>query len=542
MKALSTQTTIFKDLFDESQTRYAKARNAFLLSLCMSTMVTMAILLWRYSSPINYSPASKSGMTVILAGALVFASIVTFRRWIKLRDAKKPLERFLHCESIVHEASRGNQFQAINRALQGMQELAKTNRLAAAFMRDQSASVIKRSTLLKRKALNEELKVEKDRAEQKLRETIRAKKRCHPIKKAKSSLEESIQLLKNRRHEIDEQWNAAIKQASWWTQLTAEGPNFRQMDEHIRKLEAANIRFNAKYGAEVLRIDFAFDRIQARAKLRIDAAVSNAETWIAQVEHHGPTPKHLLSTGMWCSAMSIPVSIWGDLINAGSVYDAMRAVNSNFAGMSDFEIWMDTLVMQPESLAGLISLTKGAYFEQLVAGNTGGDLFEHFNHPETDITIDGVDFQLKATDSVSYVESVPDHIPVIATTEVAAQSDAIDSGISNAELSQSIELAVGGSVIDVGDSAADAIISGIGGIGLFASIAGINHYAKQVENGGDQVEAAFEGLGVAITGTVKAAVDLAEMGHKVVMSRPSRFIGRQIKKAAIKLDDKLMGN
>ncbi len=541
MKSRSARTTTFRDLLVESKSRYANARDGFLLSLSMTTMVTIIILLWRYATPSDDSLVSESGLTFFVAGTLFFASIVILSKWIKFQDAKKPLECFLNFESMVHEASRGNQFQVINRALHGMQELAKTDPLAAAFMRDQSAPVIERSTLLKKEALSEELSVENNKAERKLREFMLAKRRCHPINKAKLSLEKSIQLLETRRQEIVEQWDAAIKQASWWTQLTAEGPNLSQMDEHIRKLEAANVRFNEIYGEEVPKIGLAFNQIEARAKLRIEAAAAHAESWIAQVEHDGPTPKHLLSTGMWCSAISIPVSIWGDFATAGSVYDALRSVNSNFAGMGDFEIWMDTLVMQPESLAGLVSLTKGAYFEQIVASNTGGDLFENFNHPDTDITIDGVEFQLKATDSVSYVESVPDHIAVIATTEVAAQSDAVDSGVSNAELSQSIELTLGGSVVDAGDTAADAIIAGIGGIGLFASIAGINHYAKQVENGGDQVEAAFEGLGVAITGTAKAAVDLAEMGHKVVMSGPSRFIGRQIKKAAIKLDDKLMG-
>ena len=129
------------------------------------------------------------------------------------------------------------------------------------------------------------------------------------------------------------------------------------------------------------------------------------------------------------SGLSIPVSITGDLYSANAVFDALRGVNSNFENMSNTEIWWETLWMSPESLAGLTSLTKGAYFEQLVAGDTGGELFEHFNHADTDITIDGIEFQLKATDSVGYINSVDDDIPVITTSEVAAQSTAIDSGI-----------------------------------------------------------------------------------------------------------------
>ena len=60
--------------------------------------------------------------------------------------------------------------------------------------------------------------------------------------------------------------------------------------------------------------------------------------------------------------------------------------------------------------------------EQLIAADTGGELFEHFNHPGSDIVIDGVEYQIKATDSTSYINSVADDIPVISTSEVASET------------------------------------------------------------------------------------------------------------------------
>jgi hypothetical protein len=175
-----------------------------------------------------------------------------------------------------------------------------------------------------------------------------------------------------------------------------------------------------------------------------------------------------------------------------------------------------------------------------VAADTGGQLFEQFNNPGTDIVIDEVAFQLKATDSASYVYSVDDSIPVIATSEVALITGAIDSGYSNKELTDTIDRALGGTVIDIGDSAADAILAGLGGLGFFATIEGINHAAKKVENGGDAVEAMFEGVGVAIEGTARALVGAAEMSFNVLASRPSRFVGRVLFGWIKKLDDKMM--
>ena len=265
-----------------------------------------------------------------------------------------------------------------------------------------------------------------------------------------------------------------------------------------------------------------------------------AEAFIQYGRYEDDFNGAMLQKALWFSAMSVPVSVWADVDSAMDVYDVLRSVNGNFDGMSDADIWWESLIMPAESLAGLTALTKGAYFEQLVAADSGGQLHEHFNHADTDIVIDGVAFQIKATDSEQYIYSVEESIPVIATSEVAATTAAIDSGYSNEDITNTVDLALGGTVVDVGDTAADAILTGLGGLGLFATIEGINHASAKYENGGDGVEAIFEGAGVAIEGTARALVGAAEMGYNVLNSRPSRFVGRTLLKGLKKLDEKLM--
>ncbi|MBQ1558505.1 MAG: hypothetical protein IIZ69_10285, partial [Pseudomonas sp.] len=63
---------------------------------------------------------------------------------------------------------------------------------------------------------------------------------------------------------------------------------------------------------------------------------------------------------------------------------------------------------------------------------------------------------------------------------------------------------------------------------------------ERYKNGGDGVEALFEGAGVAIEGTARALVGTAGLGYKVLSSRPSRFIGRTLLAGLKKLDDKMM--
>jgi hypothetical protein len=122
---------------------------------------------------------------------------------------------------------------------------------------------------------------------------------------------------------------------------------------------------------------------------------------------------------------------------------------------------------------------------------------------------------------------------------VALSTGAIDSGISNNDISDVVDNALGGTVLDVGDTTVDAILSGLGGLGLFATLEGINHATKKYEKNGDVEEAIFEGAGVAIEGTAKALVGTAEMSYKILASRPSRFIGRLLLKICKKIEKKL---
>lgn len=86
-----------------------------------------------------------------------------------------------------------------------------------------------------------------------------------------------------------------------------------------------------------------------------------------------------------------------------------------------------------------------------------------------------------------------------------------------------------------------ARFAGVGGFGFFATREGLNHAVKINKNRGDGVEANFERAGVAIEGTARALVGAAEMGYKVLSSKPSRFVRRMMLKGLVKLDEKMTG-
>jgi hypothetical protein len=381
------------------------------------------------------------------------------------------------------------------------------------------------------------------KAADKISPFLTAEKNDLPIFKARLHIKASLGFLEGRHEELQEQWDAAYEQFSWWNKLKySGGPDFSEIERMLKDLRFMDRQIESKHGEDFTAIEKHFESLKEQANSRVLEARRLAREFIHEIDGEASVGSGVLRKSMWLSMLSIPVSIWSDADQAANVFDAVRSVNGRFEGMSDAEIWWETLFLPTESLAGLAALTKGSYFEQLVSADTGGQLHEHFNHPDTDIVIDGTAFQLKATDSESYLSTVADGVPVIATSEIAIATGSIDSGYSNEELSTAVDLALGSTVVDIGDTTVDAVLTGVGGLGFFATLEGLNHTVKKHENGGDGVEAMFEGAGVAIEGTARAFVGAAEMSYKVLSSKPSRFVGRVIRKGLVKLDERMMAD
>lgn len=373
---------------------------------------------------------------------------------------------------------------------------------------------------------------------------IDAAKNASPVLRALRHLKENIAYLNARRAELDAQWSVAYESFSWWNKLTQPSADFSELDALLAKLKRIHSSLSIRHSNEISAINKHFDLIRLNSTQRVMELKEVLEDEILNLNRLDAMGDRLLIQALIFSALSLPLSIWNDVDRASEIYEVLRRVNSNFEGLTETEIWWETLLMPSESVAGLAALAKGAYLEHLVAEDMGGTLFEHFNHPNTDIIVDGVAYQIKATDSESYIASVADGIPVISTSEVAQVRGAIDAGYTNEELDESVNLALSGPVIDFSDASVDALLSGIGGLGVLATISGINHAVEAHKNGGEAVESAFEGLGVAIEGTARGLVNAAELGTKVgtgiLLSRPSRFIGRSLRKGLQKLDNKLM--
>ena len=355
----------------------------------------------------------------------------------------------------------------------------------------------------------------------------------NPIIATHNTVVQQLEQIRSRRVQLEADFMKTKKKMSWWDQLVDAGEFESRYNEMNKKNDNSEQEINLflkDHAKLVQEVEIKFISVNMRIESRLQLIKESVINAIPEKRRDPFNGDTIARNALILSALSIPISAWQDISQASEIYDTLRSVNGNFVGMSDSEIWFQTLAMESESLAGLASLTKGAVFEAHVAENTGGILHEHFNTPDTDIVIDGMSYQIKATDSVDYIKNIDSDIPVIATSEVAAETGVIDGGMTNAELDTVTGLALGGSVIDTADTMSDAIIAGFGGIGVFAALRGINHTIDLQRKGIDKSVAIAQGVGIAIIGTAKATVNTAEMGYKVVTSRPSRFLGRLILK------------
>ncbi len=506
----------------------------FMLALALVAVWTMnAADLVPDSFPIEFSQ-------IAILVCMPVAAMLAMKIW-RYIESKNYLKDYEKIAVKLEKAHRDSSAVNIQGVLSEANTLAKTNHLIPQVLDRTRPNLHNRLTELNQQYLTRELWDEYDKSEASCKRKIEETKQQVPLIRAKNQITTSLNFLSTRRKEMQEQWDTAYEAFSWWNKIKySDGPDFAEIDKAIAELSALQKKLAARHSDDLKELDAYFQQSEKKALARIAAAKTSASRFVADSEFQDSLDSRLLQKGLWFSALSVPVSMWSDLDSVGNVYDSLRLVNSNFSTMTDAEIWWESLFMPAESLAGLAALTKGAYFEQLVAQDTGGELFEHFNNPDTDIVIDGVAFQLKATDSVDYVYSVDESIPVIATSEVALATGVIDSGYTIEGLTNTVDNALGGTVVDIGDTTVDAILAGLGGLGFFATIEGINHASKKYSNGGDGVEALFEGAGVAIEGTARALVGAAEMTYNVLASRPSRFVGRALLRGLIKLDDKLM--
>lgn len=136
------------------------------------------------------------------------------------------------------------------------------------------------------------------------------------------------------------------------------------------------------------------------------------------------------------------------------VFDAVRRGFNDLEELSNDEIYEYFDNIDSESVSGYVNNIKGILFEQeyvkkLELEGIQAEIHETTNHPLTDIVIfeDSEvvnELQLKATESVSYInatlEENPD-IAIVATSEVAQQLDSdmvIDSGIEEAVLEEAV--------------------------------------------------------------------------------------------------------
>lgn len=479
----------------------------------------------------------ESHLIFALGALLGLALLVAF--WVASRS-KSRLQRFISAERDISSAMGLASSEDIRNIVQDLQRCAETD---PAIRHLYVASGPQIAHHLER-VLEVEVRNERSRRIREFCENARKivlqqvdlQRLESPAIKAERTISDAIENLVKLKVDAEKRLDEEreTRRLKWWFDLTR--PDFEDVEEKIEELKAARQKLIAS--GDIARTESYFHDLTDRVERRTRDIQREAVACIPAAPDNKFDEQRIVQGALMLSALSVPVSAWGDISQAGSVYDSLREVNGNYADMTDTEIWFDTLTMAGPELAGLANLTKGALFESHVESSFGGELHEHFNHPDTDIVIDGVAYQIKATDSVSYIDTAADGIPVISTSEVASITSSLDGGYSNEDLTNVVDLALGGTVLDISDTALDAVLTGVGGVGIFAILSGARSASAKYKETGDALEALAEGLSTATVHTARTTVNMAEMATKgvvgVATSRPVRFAGSLVASLATK--------
>lgn len=475
---------------------------------------------------------------IFALGALLgLALLVAF--WVASRS-KSRLQRFISAEQDIATAMGSTSSAEIRNIVHDLRDSAETDPAIHVLYAASSSQIGHHFE----RVLEVEVRNERSRRIRELCENARKivlqqvelQRSESPAIKAERTISDAIEnlvkLKADAEKRLDEERES--RRLKWWFDLTR--PDFDDVEEKIEELKAARQKLIAS--GDIAKTESYFHDLTDRVERRTRDIEIEAVACIPAAPNDKFDEQRIVQGALMLSALSVPVSAWGDISQAGSVYDSLREVNGNYADMTDTEIWFDTLTMTGPELAGLANLTKGALFEAHVESSFGGDLHEHFNHPDTDIVIDGVAYQIKATDSASYIDTVTDGIPVISTSEVASITGSLDGGYSNEDLTNTVDLALGGTVLDISDTALDAVLTGVGGVGIFAILSGVRSASTKYKETGDALESLAEGLSSATVHTARTTVNMAEMATKgvvgVATSRPVRFAGSLVASLATK--------
>ncbi len=128
----------------------------------------------------------------------------------------------------------------------------------------------------------------------------------------------------------------------------------------------------------------------------------------AKTKRYGYRPKFKLGanniimsilTGASVTAYQLAFGDTPESVDA--IFDAARTANGTFADMSNDQIIDYCSDLSNEQIQGMVSLVHGRYFEDIVAAETGGTLFEAKNHADTDMTLDGEEISIKSNDATA---------------------------------------------------------------------------------------------------------------------------------------------
>ena len=209
-------------------------------------------------------------------------------------------------------------------------------------------------------------------------------------------------------------------------------------------------------------------------------------------------------------------SAMGDVSEANAIFDAAREANGKFEFMSNNEIVEYCHGLSDTQLNGMVSLVHGRYFENIVADETGGTLFESHTHANTDMILDGTEISIKSNDATA--DSITE-FETISPKDLNMNDEAL--------IGRTAEV-MDGDIID----ATDALISGTVGFGTMAMLQAAGRSLEEWESLDEYEKTKMRAAWLGTKATAGAAASTAKGTWSLL-----KLAGKGMKKAYETWDD-----
>lgn len=330
-----TSSLHMQDVLGAHQIIFRKLLRTFVVWLFV--LASMAMLYSSFDTVVYFFDIANFFMLwVSIAVVFILAFMILIIFLYRIVKSVHYLRVFKKCQESLVAVTHEESVIEIGSTLSAAKLLAKKNHLVHHYLTFSEPLVQRRMTQVFRSEMLQGIVSEEIRLNRICRTKIRGLYSNEPLIVADKKVEISTAYLLKAKSEIQKKWAVSYDGFSWWNKFKyANELNFTEIDKCLESLSLKRKALNGISGGDIAAVDEKYLGMSQRACSRLATAKLKADEYVALCEHTERLDSSIIKKSIWLSAMSIPVSIWGDVERASGIYETYGGSMGN---MQSFRI------------------------------------------------------------------------------------------------------------------------------------------------------------------------------------------------------------